>query len=134
MAKASKKVIRGVKLLEPSRLDRESRASVAVTVVWMLTSLACLVAQLLAVALAGLERWRGIGPSGWTQVAAAIWLVALSMGLLFLAITPVTYRVRTDRPPLSLTLFCVFVAVIPLFRMAWILADEMLKAPRPITP
>lgn len=134
MAKTSRKAVRGVKLLEPSPLDSESRASVAVTVVWMLTSLACLVAQLLAVALVGLERWRGLSPSGWSHVAAAIWLVALSMGLLFLAITPVTYRVRTDRPPLSLTLFCVFVAVIPLFRMAWIFVDEMLKAPRPLAP
>ena len=88
----------------------ESRASEAVTVGWMLTSWATLLAVFVWLAL------RTLAPQeGRLAIVGDLLLFAGSVtGLLALLLLPVVYRVRRDRPPRSIVAAATGIGVAPL--------------------
>jgi hypothetical protein len=94
----------------------ESRGAVAVTVAWMLLALCTLAAQVVALAVWLFARTAGIPgrPNYLMLVPTTLMMVALLAGILVLALTPLTYRVRRSRPPLSITIGAIVVALLPL--------------------
>lgn len=105
-----------------SRTAGESRDSVALTVVWLLTALATAIA--LAVVLIGKLLLRqfppesnGAQPFGF--VPDLFLLMATITGIICLTLTPVVYRVRRDPPPRSIATSAVVVSLLPLAIIAW---------------
>jgi hypothetical protein len=99
----------------------ESRAAVAVTVAWMLLTLSCLAAQVVALVMWLLARSAGIPagrPNALYLVAATLVFVAMLTGLFVLGLTPVAYRVRKGRPPLGITVLAVVIGAAPLVTLA----------------
>jgi hypothetical protein len=109
---------------KPKPLDPdagESRAAVAVTVAWMLLTMSCLAAQVVALVMWLLARSAGIPagrPNALYLVAATLVFVAMLTGLLVLALTPIAYRVRQGRPPLGITILAVVIGAAPLVTLA----------------
>jgi hypothetical protein len=99
----------------------ESRAAVALTVVWMLTCMSTAVGLVVVLALwllmasfplaAG-----GVHPLG--RMAAVLLFVTIATGILCLAFTPLVYRVRRTPPPRSITIGAVVIGVFPLVAAA----------------
>lgn len=94
----------------------ESRGAVAVTVAWMLLALSTLAAQVVALAVWLFARTVGIPgrPNYLMLVPTTLMMVALLAGILVLVLTPLTYRVRRSRPPLSITIGAIVIALFPL--------------------
>jgi hypothetical protein len=109
---------------KPTPLDPdagESRAAVAVTVAWMLLTLSCLAAQVVALVMWLLARSAGIPtgqPNALYLVAATLLFVAMLTGFLVLGLTPLAYRVRQGRPPLGITILAVVIGAAPLITLA----------------
>lgn len=96
---------------------RENRASEAVTVFWMLTLMATLGAELASLAgrgLLALAEDPADVPGGVRMLPGLLLLVALVTGILCLLLTPVVYRVRSEPPPLGVTVIAALVGVSPL--------------------
>jgi hypothetical protein len=53
-------------------------------------------------------------PNALFLIPSTLMIVAVVSGLLVLALTPVTYRVRQARPPLTVTAVAVLIALLPL--------------------
>jgi hypothetical protein len=113
-------------LLSPRALEgnqiagEESRGSVAVTVSWMLTMLATAGGMVVAVICFFLSRSLQLSPQQadlFGLLAGVMTVVAAVTGLLCLVLTVVVYRVRRDRPPISITIAAVFVSSLPLATM-----------------
>lgn len=108
-------------LLSPRALaGEESRGSVAVTVSWMLTLLATTGGMIVAVVCFFLSRSLQLSPQQaevFGLLAGVMTIVAALTGLLCLILTVVVYRVRRDRPPISITVAAVFVSCLPLATM-----------------
>jgi len=104
------------------RSEGEDRASVALTVAWMLAALATLIAT--AVVLFGeFLLWQFPPQSDDAQPFAFVpdlfLLVATATGMLCLVLTPVVYRVRQDPPPRSIAALAVVAGLLPLAIIAW---------------
>lgn len=110
-------MVAGRKLLSPrALLVEESRASVAVTVAWMLMMLVCGLALLMASVLSGLTQWMSLSQEakrGLALLSNLGLLIALITGPLCLVLTVVVFRVRRDRPPLAITVAAVILGVLP---------------------
>jgi hypothetical protein len=121
-----KKMVVRRPLLSPRALSgnssagEESRSSVAVTVSWMLTLLATAGAMIVAVVCFFLSRSLQLSPQqaeGFGLLGGVMTVVSAVTGLLCLVLTVVVYRVRRDRPPISITVAAVFVSCLPLATM-----------------
>jgi hypothetical protein len=105
------------KPLPPAPDAGESRAAVAVTVAWMLLTLSCLAAQIVALVMWLLARSAGIPlgkPNALYLVAATLVFVAMLTGFLVLGLTPVAYRVRKSPPPRAVAVLAVVIGTAPL--------------------
>jgi hypothetical protein len=93
----------------------ESRGAVALTVAWMLLALSTLAAQVVALAVWLFARTAGIPgrPNYLMLVPTTLMMVALFTGILVLVLTPLAYRVRRARPPLSITIGAIVIALLP---------------------
>lgn len=97
-------------------LPEESRAAEAVTVAWMLSTLATFAAELAAGAA-----WAVVGPAVDDQLASPLsglprllLLIAAVTGSVSLLLAPITYRVRLVSPPRAITIIAVLVGIAPL--------------------
>jgi len=109
-------------LSKPTLPDaNESRGAVAVTIVWMLLALSCLAAQLVALATWLVARAAGIPagrPNALILVPTTLMMVALLTGIALLLITPLAYRVRKSRPPTTITVAALIIAIAPIITVA----------------
>ncbi|WP_145093957.1 hypothetical protein [Anatilimnocola aggregata] len=106
------------KLLSPrALLAEESKASIAVTVSWMLTLLATSGALVAAGICLVLVRTLQLTPQT-SQVLSIMpglmTLISAVTGILCLALTIMVYRVRSDPPPISITFIAVVLGIFPL--------------------
>jgi hypothetical protein len=117
-----KKMVVRRPLLSPRALEGkkiagdESRGSIAVTVSWMLTLLATGGGMIVAVVCFFLSRSLQMTPQQaevFGLLAGVMTVVAAATGVLCLILTLVVYRVRRDRPPISITIAAVFVSCFP---------------------
>jgi hypothetical protein len=95
---------------------QENRAAEAVTVAWMLTTMATLAAEVLALILWAVV-WiynRGHIPDGALALPALMLFIAAVTGTLCLLMAPLTYRVRAVPPPSGVTIMAVTVGAVPL--------------------
>jgi uncharacterized membrane-anchored protein len=97
--------------------DAESRSTVAVTVVWMLTCMSTAVGSFVVLALRFLMlafpvAGGRIHPLG--QAAGVLLFVAITTGVLCLALTPLVYRVRTVPPPRPVTIAAIAIGLAPI--------------------
>jgi hypothetical protein len=96
--------------------SEESRGTVALTVVWMLTCLSTIVGLVVTVVLhllmAALPA-AGSSVHPLKAMAVVILLTAAATGLLCLGLTPLALRVRRTPPPRSITIAAVVVGLLP---------------------
>jgi len=94
----------------------ESRASVAMTVAWMLTCLSTAAGTAVALGLriVMLQLPGAGGRHPLANVAGMLLAVALLTGVLCLLFTPLTYRVRRTPPPRSIAIAAVLIGLAPL--------------------
>ncbi len=114
------------KLLSPrALLVEESRASVAVTVAWMLTLFVSGLGLLVAGIAFLVTQSFSLSPEvskNLGRLSALMTVVAATTGLLCLVLTVAVYRVRRDPPPLAITVTAVILSVLPitlLILLAW---------------
>lgn len=94
----------------------EDRRSLAVTVAWMMTSLATVAALAFWALAAGLRQVANPSPDGTQPLSAVpelLLFTSLVTGCLAVLLIPVVYRVRSVPPPQSVTWVVVTVAAIP---------------------
>ena len=97
--------------------ERESQASVAITVVWMLTCLSTAAALVVVFGLWLLVRLFPPAPDHthpFTSIAAVLLLVAAATGILCLLFTPLAARIRQTPPPRSITIAAILIGIAPL--------------------
>ncbi|MEX2174894.1 MAG: hypothetical protein WD872_11070 [Pirellulaceae bacterium] len=95
----------------------ESRGAVALTVAWMLLTLSCLAAQLVALTMWLIARSVGVPanrPNALLLIPSTLMIVATLTGIAVLALTGLIYRVRRARPPLPVTVAALLIALAPL--------------------
>jgi hypothetical protein len=106
------------KLLSPrALLGEESRASVAVTVAWMLTLFISGVALVIALVCLLVAQRAALSQEAMRNVRVLsnlMILIAALTGLLCLVLTVTVYRVRRDPPPIAITVAAVVLSVLPL--------------------
>jgi hypothetical protein len=97
-------------------LPEEERSSVAVTVAWMLATLACLMSETVWLIGAVWIRMSEGDPSRHPLVIIPdmMRLIAVCTGILALILLPVVLRVRQAPPPRAITGFSIVVAALPL--------------------
>ena len=103
----------------PERLpdEEESRAAVALTVVWMLTCMSTVVALAVVYGmwiLVRLLRVAGGRPHPLTNIAGVLLLVAVTTGVLCLLLTPLAGRVRQTPAPQVITIAAMLIGLAPL--------------------
>jgi hypothetical protein len=101
----------------------ESRGAVATTVAWMLLTLSCAAAQVVAFAMWLVARQVSVPadrPNALYLIPSTLMIVAVISGLLVLALTPITYYVRRTRPPRTVTIVAVLFALLPMISIATI--------------
>ncbi|GIW96413.1 MAG: hypothetical protein KatS3mg110_4454 [Pirellulaceae bacterium] len=92
----------------------EERSAEALTVLWMLTAVACLAAQIVAAGTRALLVWSAagrqiIGPMvpGWFSFCALV-TATICLGL-----TPLVWYVRRQKPPPSVLLAVLVISLVP---------------------
>jgi hypothetical protein len=97
-------------------IDTEERSSVAITVAWMLATMACFLAEIvwLGSELAILNLTRAQLPGAVLVIPDMMRLTAVCTGLLGLTLLPFVLRVRQAPPPRAVTIFSVLVCILPL--------------------
>ncbi len=101
----------------------ESRGAVATTVAWMLLTLSCAAAQVVAFAMWLVARQVQVPvdrPNALYLIPSTLMIVAVVSGLLVLTLTPITYYVRKARPPRAVTIVAVLIALLPMISIATI--------------
>src|SRR5438105_4791436 len=102
----------------PRQFDEdEPRSAVAVTVVWMLTCMSTAVGcfVVLALRLLILALPVAAGPvHPLSQAADVLLFVAITTGVMCLALTPLIYRVRTIPPPRPVTIAAIAIGLAPI--------------------
>ncbi|MDX1947997.1 MAG: hypothetical protein SFU86_21540 [Pirellulaceae bacterium] len=94
----------------------ESRAAVALTVVWMLATMSCVLAQVVSLAMWLVARGANIPagrPNALDIVSGILLAVAFLTGLLILLLTGIVLWIRRARPPRAITIVSLLIAVIP---------------------
>ncbi len=107
---------KGGKKSKPPDRPLESRAAEAVTVAWMLTTLATLVAE-----VGGVIGWLLLVSAADPQKLARsvavlpglILYIGLITGIIGLVLAPVAHRIRRVPPPTSVTVVAVVIALSP---------------------
>lgn len=104
----------------PEGTSNEEPRAVALTVAWMLTAIASLASELVAVAAMVLNRML-IDPHDAQKLPPLArvlpgWFLfcALATGLLCLALTPAVWKVRREKPPRSVMLFAIGAGFLPI--------------------
>jgi hypothetical protein len=97
-------------------VDSEERSSVAITVAWMLATMACFLAGLLWLGsqFAIVNLTRDQLPGAVLVIPDMMRLTAVCTGLLGLTLLPFVLRVRQTPPPQAVTIFSVLVCILPL--------------------
>jgi hypothetical protein len=111
----------------------ETRAAVATTVAWMLLTLSCAAAQVVAFVMWLIARQVNLPadrPNALLLIPSTLMIVAVISGLLVLALTPFTYYVRQARPPLTVTIVAVLIALLPIVSIATIAIRSPAKPAR----
>jgi len=102
----------------PGHFDEgESRSAVALTVVWMLTCMStavgCFVVLALRLLMLALPVAAGrVHPL--SQAAGVLLFVAITTGVMCLALTSVIYRVRAIPPPRPVTIGAIAIGIAPI--------------------
>ncbi len=113
MAKKKKKA--------PSRRDyrpnieTEDRRAVAITVAWMLSTIAVTLASVCWL-IAWFIVWQTKPVGGISPIAMipnALWFIALVTGVLALVLMPAAYRWRSVPPPRAVAIYSVVIATVP---------------------
>lgn len=102
--------------LRSDPLEQETRAAVAVTVVWMLACLSTAAALLVGLGLIGLMRLFPAAPGGvhpLARVAGTLLMASLITGIVNLALGPVALRLRHAPPPRAILIMSLVVGVAP---------------------
>lgn len=106
-------------LTKPAAAPEETRASLAVTVAWMLGALATFIAEVVGVLVKTVVAVTQSAPT-WLQVVSEIlFFVASITGFVTLLITPVCLKVRHVPPPKPITLLVIVIASMPL--LIWVI-------------
>jgi hypothetical protein len=95
----------------------ESRPAVAMTVAWMLTTLSCGAAEVVAVVMWLIARNAGIPadqPNALYMIPQTLLLVAFVAGVVSLLLTPLVYRLRRARPPIQITIAAMLIGLLPI--------------------
>lgn len=97
-------------------LPEEERSSVAITVAWMLATLACLMSE--TVWLVG-ELWIRMSAEDPSRhplviIPDMMRLISVCTGILALTLLPFVLRVRKTTPPRAVTAFSIVVSALPL--------------------
>jgi hypothetical protein len=98
----------------PVVTPEESRASLTVTVGWMLGALATFGAEVAGVVVNTIVVITESAPNWLRHVSEILFFVALMTGLMTLVMTPVCLKVRQVPPPRPITVLVVVVAAAPL--------------------
>jgi hypothetical protein len=96
--------------------ENESRAAVSLTVIWMLATMSCLAAQVVALAtwiVARASQEQPDRPNALAIVPGVLLLVAVLTGLLSLAIVVPVHYARKARPPRVVTMVSLVITAIP---------------------
>ena len=102
-----------------NRADPESPRSLAVTVGWMLATLATALALVVAAVTASLH---SILPGGmFLAVSRYLLLTAVITGTVTLALIPVVRRARDDRPPQAVEWTAIGIGLLPWLWLIWLL-------------
>jgi hypothetical protein len=104
----------------------EPRGVEALTVLWMLTAVATLMAEATAGAMAWMASSRpaeSLASSPLQALPGVMLLTALTTGTLCLVLTPLVSRLRAARPPLAVTWAAVVIGLSP-----WIVALMTIRA------
>jgi hypothetical protein len=94
---------------------------VATTVAWMLFTLSCAAAQIVAAVTWLIARSAGLPanrPNALLLVVSTLMGVAILTGILILLVTPLVYRVRKSPPPTAVTFIALLIALLPLVTIA----------------
>lgn len=99
-----------------SNAELESRQAVAITVAWMLATLAGTVASVAWLVAAGIALYfKPPGrPSAIAMIPNSLWFIALVAGILSLIFMPAAYRWRLVPPPRAVAVYAVVIAVFPI--------------------
>ena len=102
---------------QPAARVGESGTVLAVTVLWMLTGLLSLGAEIgVAACLLSMRIWPAAqpGPDVRPVMIAALLLAALATGALCLGLTPLAWRLRSVKPPVGIVVIAVLVGIAPI--------------------
>lgn len=105
----------------PDPLEQESRAAVALTVVWMLACLSTLAGVAVVLGLVGLMRFF---PAAAGQrhplapVAGTLLVAALVTGVVNLLLVPIARRIRRVPPPRAVVRLSLLIGMLPLGLLA----------------
>jgi len=102
------------------RADKDHRAE-AVTVGWMLTTVATAAAELAGLVVFLLIRFASAGgafPEPLRLFPSLMLFTALILGLVSLVLTPLVYHFRQTPPPISVTLVSATLAILPVLVLA----------------
>jgi len=101
----------------PPDYRRESLPATAATVGWMISAVAALLMEALAVVLRGCAYRTDVAP--FTHYCSDLFLfVAMAAGLLSLALMPLALKLRRVQPPKTVALFAALVAASPVVAIA----------------
>jgi vacuolar-type H+-ATPase subunit I/STV1 len=118
---------------QPDPDANETRGAVAITVAWMLLTLSCAAAQVVAFAMWLVARQVQVPvdrPNALFLIPSTLMIVAVISGLLVLALSPITYYVRKARPPRAVTIVAVLIALLPMISIAMIAVGTAEKPAR----
>mgnify|MGYP004096664901 CR=1 FL=1 len=103
------------------RQPPESRSAEAITVFWMMTTVATLIACLAAAFTKGVILIHQTPTPAAETVLHILLLITLPTGALGLGVTPLVYRYRRHPPPRGVTSFAVVVSGLPwaIMLLAW---------------
>jgi hypothetical protein len=102
---------------QPAPAQEETRASLMVTVVWMLGTLCTFGAEVVGVFVNTIVVVTQSAPTWLQAVSETLFMVALITGLMSLVITPVCLKIRHAPPPKPITLLAVAIATMPLLTL-----------------
>lgn len=92
----------------------EAQATEALTVLWMLTSFATLVALVLVLFMRLYLQFGGPEkPATAESLSAVLLFVALIVGAISVVVTPVILKRRIIKPPLAVTIGVLIIGIIP---------------------
>jgi hypothetical protein len=107
----------------------------------MLLTLSCAAAQVVAFVMWLIARQVNLPadrPNALMLIPSTLMIVAVVSGLLVLVFTPFTYYVRKARPPLTVTIVAVLIALLPMVSIATIAVGTYeapaRQEPRPPSP